>query len=152
LEPQTGRKRNGVSSFLQFVDRKNELTLFLTLFLKRLYERGLSGEAVRELFRLIDWRMDLPRALEQQFRQDLLAYEKEKQMPYITSVERLGREDGLREGLLDAIGLGLKLLFGAEGLQLLSQFQSLTDLDKLRALRRAVETATSLDELRTFGL
>jgi predicted transposase YdaD len=42
--------------------------------------------------------------LEIQFRSDLESIEREKQMPYVTSVERLakaeGREEGREEGLL----------------------------------------------------
>jgi hypothetical protein len=79
-------------------------------------------------------------------------WEKEKQVPYITSVERYGREEGkregLREGLFKAIALGLKLKFGPEGLQLMPAIQALTEVDKLEALYEAVEKATSLDELR----
>ncbi|MDR1284509.1 MAG: DUF4351 domain-containing protein [Opitutaceae bacterium] len=66
------------------------------------YEEGLWGmrkQDILELFRLIDWLITLPRELELAFRQDLVNYEKEKTMPYITSIERLGREEGLQEGL-----------------------------------------------------
>src|SRR5207302_10617538 len=81
--------------------------------IKGLYERGLSKQDVRELFRLIDWMMDLPKAQFRQFWQEMQQFEKEKQVPYITSVERFGREEGIREGkregLLKAITLGLKL-------------------------------------------
>jgi hypothetical protein len=124
--------------------------------IKGLYERGLSKEQVRQLFRLIDWMMDLPQAQFRQFWQEMQQYEKEKQVPYITSVERYGREEGKqeglregkREGLLRAITLGLKLKFGPEGLQLLPTMQAITDVDKLEALCDAIETATSLEELR----
>ena len=71
--------------------------------IKGLYERGLSKQDIRELFRLIDWMMDLPEARYQQFWQELEQYEKEKQVPYITSVERHGIERGKRKGLLEGI-------------------------------------------------
>ena len=60
--------------------------------------RGLSKHDVGELFRLIDWMMDLPEAQYQQFWQALQQYEKEKHVPYITSVEQHGMERGKREG------------------------------------------------------
>ena len=124
--------------------------------IKGLYERGLSKEEVRQLFRLIDWMMDLPKPLARQFWQEMQQYEQEKQMPYITSVERIGREEGeqeglrkgLREGLLRAITLGLKYKFGPEALQLLPAMQATTDVDKLKAFCDAIETATSLEDLR----
>lgn len=120
--------------------------------IKGLYERGLNKQEIRELFRIIDWMMDLPKDLTLQFWQELEQYEKEKHVPYITSVERLGIEkgkrEGLREGLLEGITTCLKLRFGAEGLQLLPALQSLTDVDRLHAILKAMETATDLDAVR----
>jgi hypothetical protein len=42
--------------------------------------------------------IDLPLELEQQFTEQLSQYEEEKSMPYVTSVERLAREQGLEQG------------------------------------------------------
>jgi len=50
--------------------------------------------------------------------------------------------------LLAGIELGLKLKFGAEGLQLLPEIKQLTDVEMLRAVRQAIETAATPDELR----
>ncbi|HZU36146.1 MAG TPA: hypothetical protein VFA18_09565, partial [Gemmataceae bacterium] len=38
--------------------------------IKGLYDRGLSADEVRELFRLLDWVLQLPAGLEQEFRKD----------------------------------------------------------------------------------
>ncbi|MDR1280769.1 MAG: DUF4351 domain-containing protein [Opitutaceae bacterium] len=65
---------------------------------RRLYELQYGKQDILELFRLIDWLITLPRELELAFRQDLVNYEKQKIMPYITSIERLGREEGRQEG------------------------------------------------------
>jgi hypothetical protein len=62
--------------------------------IKGLYERGLSKEDVRALFRLLDWMMDLPEELEKAFYQELSRFEEEKQMPYVTSVERIALKKG----------------------------------------------------------
>jgi len=59
---------------------------------KGLYERGLGAEDARQLFRFIDWVMALPPALEALFRDEMDHYEKEKHVPYITSIERLAME------------------------------------------------------------
>jgi predicted transposase/invertase (TIGR01784 family) len=40
----------------------------------------------------------LPEALEKIFLEDLREYEKEREMPYITSAERIGRKEGRQEG------------------------------------------------------
>jgi hypothetical protein len=116
--------------------------------IRSLYERGLSKQDVGALFRIIDWMMYLPETQYQRFWQEVHEYEKEKQVPYITSVERHGMERGKREGLLEGITLGLKLRFGAEGLQLLPKVQSVGEVDRLQAILKAIETAADLEELR----
>ncbi len=65
---------------------------------RRLYERGFSRKEVLELFRLIDWLLRLPVELELGFRAEVVKYEAETVMPYITSIERIGREEGRQEG------------------------------------------------------
>jgi len=65
-------------------------------------------------------------------------------MPYMLSIERIART----EELLAGIELGLELKFGAAGLQLLPEIQQLTDVEVLRAVRQAIKTAASPDELR----
>jgi hypothetical protein len=70
--------------------------------------------------------------------------EKETQMPYITSVERIGMEKGLLKGIASC----LKVKFGQEGLQLLPEIQALAEVDKLKAILNAIETASTLDDIR----
>jgi Domain of unknown function (DUF4351) len=57
---------------------------------KMLYERGYNRQEVIDLFRFIDWALTLPIDLEELFNQELAVYEGEQNMPYITSVERIG--------------------------------------------------------------
>jgi len=59
-----------------------------------LYERAYPKRQVQDLFRFIDWVMALPASLESEFDEKLLKYEKEKHMPYVTSIERRGRAEG----------------------------------------------------------
>lgn len=68
--------------------------------LRPLYERGLTADEVRKLFRLLDWMMQLPRDIELEFCQQLEQFEQENRMPYITSIERLAIEKGQEKGLL----------------------------------------------------
>jgi hypothetical protein len=42
------------------------------------------------LYRFIDWVLALPKDLEIDFQEELTRYEKEKDMPYVTSAERIG--------------------------------------------------------------
>ena len=132
-----------------------------------------------ELFRFIDWIMTLPEGLELQFVQDLIAFEGEQQMQYVTSVERfgiekgrqegrqegvqIGRQEGVQigrqedvqigrqEGLLEGIALGLKLKFGATGLALLPEIREIQDVVVLEAILKGLETADEVDKNRARG-
>lgn len=57
-------------------------------------------------------------------------------------------EEGLREGLLEAIELGLKLKFGSAGLALLPEIDSLTDVNVLCILQRGVRRLVNLEDLQ----
>lgn len=111
---------------------------------RNLYERGFSPKDVRELFRVIDWMMELPPALARTFRQDLDKIQEERRMPYITSIERLARGEGLCKGIESL----LRVRFGDEGLKLLPEIREIYEEEKLEAILKALETATGPDEVR----
>ena len=62
-----------------------------------LYEHGWSRERIVKLFGILNWLMSLPSELQTKLRENLAAYEEEKNMPFVTSVERIAREEGLQE-------------------------------------------------------
>jgi hypothetical protein len=66
---------------------------------RNLYSAGYNQHEIREIFRLIDCMMHLRPDLDRRFKSELVAYEKELKMPYITSVQRLAKAEGLEEGL-----------------------------------------------------
>jgi hypothetical protein len=109
-----------------------------------LYERGFTAKDVRELFRLIDWLMELPPPLAEVFRQDVDKIQEEKRMPFVTSIERLGRCDGLRKGIESL----LRARFGIEALKVMPEIREIYEEDKLEAILTALETAASPDEVR----
>lgn len=71
---------------------------FKVELVRGLYEKQWQADQVRRLFRFIDWVMDLPENLELQFRDALKQIEQEKNMPYVTSIERLAKNEGKAEG------------------------------------------------------
>ncbi|MEH2147252.1 hypothetical protein [Nostoc sp.] len=69
-------------------------------------------------------------------------------MPYITSVERRGIEQGKREGLLESIEMGLELKFGSEGLIILPEIVQIQNVEILSAILTSTKTVNNLKELR----
>ena len=97
---------------------------------RRLYEQGYERQAILNLFRFLDWIMELPEGLKQTFWAELEQYERERQMPYITSIEQIGIEKG-REAERQAIArnllrenISLEIIAQATGLTL-AQLQQL---------------------------
>jgi hypothetical protein len=119
---------------------------------RRLYSLGYDRERIFDLFRFIDWMLQLPQALEIQFHTTLQQFEEERNMTYITSVERLGREEGRQEGrreaLLPGIALALELKFGDVGVALIPEVQALTDVAQLQAVLDSIRGAATVDEVR----
>ncbi len=91
-----------------------------------LFERGFKAEDVRQLFRLIDWLMELPQPLEEIFLDEVEQLKEERRMPFIGTPERVG----IRRGMLLVIESMLRDIFGEEGVQLLPEIKNLEDADK----------------------
>ena len=109
-----------------------------------LYERGFSPKDVRELFRGINWMIELPPMLQTVFWQDVTKMQEEKHMPFITTPERVGLNRGLREG----IEVVLRMRFGEEGLKLMPEIREIYEEEKLREVLNALQTAASPDAVR----
>jgi hypothetical protein len=93
---------------------------------------------------LIDWLMELPAALTGAFGQGLGRIQEEKRMPFVTSIERLARREGIREGS----EVLLRVRFGEEGLQLMPEIREIHEEEQLRAILKTLETAASPEEVR----
>ncbi|MBD2266888.1 hypothetical protein H6G49_28455 [Nostoc sp. PCC 7120 = FACHB-418] len=90
--------------------------------------------------------MTLPEQLELEFWQEYRDFEESKLMQYVTSVERFG----IQKGLLKGIALGLKLKFGTSGQNLLPEIEQIEDVNLLESILSAIETANTVDELRSI--
>jgi hypothetical protein len=125
---------------------------------KSLYRRGYGRQDILELFRLIDWLVNLPEAAEQEFKKEIQRFEEENQMPYITSVERLALQEGISQGISQGIAEGvlqqrkedvlevLEVRFGAVPSELVEKVNTLEDPDLLKALHREAIAIGSLEQ------
>jgi len=111
---------------------------------RSLYERGWDAEQARQLFRVIDWMMDLPKPLKIEVCEQLAQYRREKQMPFITTPEWFGLQQGLSQG----IETSLELKFGEAGLRLMPEIREVDEIEKLREILHAIKTAESPEDLR----
>jgi hypothetical protein len=132
--------------------------------IKGLYDRGLSAEQIRQLYRLIEGMMKLPKALAELAWKEICDFEKENDMPYITTAERVGiekglaeglakglakgREEGREEGLLTGIEVALELKFAAAGLALLPEIRQIDDVALLQKVLEAIKISGSPAALR----
>ncbi|MBW4595512.1 MAG: transposase [Brasilonema angustatum HA4187-MV1] len=100
--------------------------------IKGLYKRGYTRQDIVEIFLVLDIMMRLPEPLEIIFRDTIRQFEEENQMPYISSIERIGREEGLREGqhekAKNLIQSLLKSRFGVLDKELSSIIEPLTQM------------------------
>jgi hypothetical protein len=86
-------------------ERKN----WKSLLVRGLYEKGYNGDQVRDLYRFIDWIMVLPEKLGDTFWNELQAFEQEKNMTFITSVEKIGFKRAQEEMALKLLQRGMSL-------------------------------------------
>ena len=62
------------------------------LLVKGLLDRGWDARRVRQLFRVIDWLMELPKDLKIEFHEQLVQHEEEKRMPFVDALEEIAIE------------------------------------------------------------
>ena len=66
---------------------------------RALYDNGYSKDYILALFSFIDWVLALPGPLEVEYAKEIETFEQEKKMQYITSVERIGIQKGIQQGM-----------------------------------------------------
>lgn len=143
---------------------------------RRLYERGYNRKQIVGLFRFIDWVLQLPAELEWDVWRQIQQLQEERGMPYITSIERLarqegiaegleigrqegrqegrhegrqeGRQEGRREGMLAGLALALEFRFGAAGLALAEELERVADTALLERVASRLGAGATVEELR----
>jgi hypothetical protein len=117
---------------------------------KSLYRRGYTRRDILELFRLIDWMVNLPKATEQQFLREIQRFEEENQMPYITSVERLARQEGIiQKGREDVLEV-LEVRFGEVPPQIVQKVNFIEDPATLKTLHREAIAIGAIEQFAEY--
>ena len=118
--------------------------------IRLLYARYYTREQILAWFRVLDWMLRLPEDLDLEFREELIAFEEETQMPYVTSVERIGIQKGLQQGRQEgeaAVLLRLLALkFGPPSQEMRKRIEE-ADADTLLAWSGRILTAESVDDI-----
>jgi len=113
---------------------------------RRLYKLGYDRQQVLDLFGFIDWVLQLPGPQELAFWRDVQEIEEEKRMQYVTSVERIGLQQGLQQGQAELVLAKLTQRFGALPPDLALRIRRLPGPQMLFLLDVAYSAAT-LDEV-----
>ena len=98
------------------------------------------------MFEFIDWVIQLNSEEEDRLRGEIKNLEEVKKMPYITSIERIGMEKGLKQGRQLWVIEELTERFGEVPPPISSAIHQIEDPDQLRALMRQAIISASLEE------
>jgi hypothetical protein len=120
----------------------------------KLGRRGLRDEQARKLFNLIDWMMQLPPDLDKRWYNRVRETQEANKMPYINTIQRIEREEGLAQGeiksALKYLSFDLEEQFGADGVAFVEELHSVKDSDRLFSIKKALRNVKSIEELRRF--
>jgi hypothetical protein len=119
-----------------------------------LYQRDWDRQRIIDLFAVVDWLLRLPQELEERLWGAVMELEQEKNMPYVTSVERIGlrrgldqgRKEGRQEGEATVLLRQIELKFGPPDAASRNRVES-ADAETLLRWSERILTAGSLEEL-----
>lgn len=118
---------------------------------RRLFERGYSREDIQELFRFIDWIMILPKELALSFTTEVRSYEEVQRMRYVTSIERLAKEEGKEEGIIEnARESVIEVLDTRFGEVPTSIVEAINRIDELSVLKTLLKRAIAIPSTTEF--
>jgi flagellar biosynthesis/type III secretory pathway protein FliH len=73
-----------------------------------LLSKGYSREEVVNLFRFVDQMMALPDSLQQEFKTELIRQRELGQMPFVSRIEEMAKEEGLQQGIQQGLQQGIQ--------------------------------------------
>jgi hypothetical protein len=99
--------------------------------MRALYDKGYTESQIVNLFKFVDWIIVLPVKLEEIFWNDLKTLEEERNMPFVTSVERIGYKRGQKEATEEMV---LKLLEDQVSLDIIARATGLS-IEKIQKIQ-----------------
>ena len=118
--------------------------------MRTLLTKGWSGERIRPLLKVLDWMLYLPTELDRQLWQDIQQSEGENVMAYVSSIERIGIEKGVLQGVVQGESKLLRRLlkqrFGTLPAWVLDKISHATEYD-LERWSDGVLSAPSLEAI-----
>lgn len=116
-------------------------------FTRELYRKGYSREKIIAVYKFIDFILVLPKPLAIKFKVEHEKIEEKRKMPYVTSNERLAKEEGAWESALDDVIEVIKLRFPDAPYSVIEKVKYVDDIDKLKKLHRQAVVIKFIDEL-----
>ena len=95
LEVNELRKRRGATGSL---DREERGYILKKSLLKNMLRRGYEREYTGSLLQFIDWMLQLPEGREAELKRELEEESGGRDMPYVTSWERIAKKEGMKIG------------------------------------------------------
>jgi hypothetical protein len=131
---------------------------FKLALIREMYSRGYSRDDIIKLLRFIDYILQLPEELAVQLRREVESIEEKFNMPYVTSFERLAKQEGVELGRQEGVEHGLQNLrnlvfqtievrFSQIPDDLRTSISACTSTKRLTDLHRQALLAESIDEL-----
>ena len=114
---------------------------------KDLLAAGHPPDRVAGLLRFVDWVLQLPREQDAPFRRAVQEYVEEQHMPYVTSFERLAKEEGRMAGKAEVLAGMVESWYDAE---LAAAVRECNDAALLDAVAEALRRRASESEVRTI--
>ena len=114
-----------------------------------LYERGYKKQDVIHLFLFIDWIMTLPNELKKDFSERIIAYEEERKMKFISSVEELGMEKGMLAEAREMVAEVLSTRFSQIPEKIVKAISTIEDRKILKELLKKAVLTQSLEQFES---
>ncbi|MEH1903827.1 MAG: hypothetical protein V7L04_21070 [Nostoc sp.] len=109
---------------------------------------GYSREDIRELFRFIEWVMVLPKELALSFKTEVRSYEEADRMRYVTSIERLAKEEGIVENARESVIAVLERRFGEVPTSIVEVINKIEEPSVLKTLLKSAIAIPSTAEFQ----